>query len=384
MAKSISQVGEHRPHEGGDRHVTKVVNESLAGHPHPPVSVNDDKGNGTTPTRYAFRSFDRQWILPDNRLINRANPNLWKAHSAKQVYLTALHASSPKSGPGLSVTGLIPEIDHYHGRGGRVFLLWADSTATVANVPPALLAELSAAYGRQVTAEDAFAYVAAVAANPAYVAAFRSHFKQPGLRIPVTADRDLFAEAVELGREVVWLHTFGERFAEGRPAGPPRVEQNEPTIPAGGALPTTLDAMPHELDYDAAEHRLKIGSGYVANVSPEVWAYEVSGKNVLRQWWSYRRKDRSKPPMGDRRPHSPLGEIQPDTWPPEYTSELLNVLRVLTRLVALEPRQAALLDKIVHTPTLDADTLRATGALSDSSAEAASAPSDEEGEAGEG
>ena len=24
--------------------------------------------------------------------------------------------------------------------------------------------------------------------------------------------------------------------------------------------------------------RLKIGAGYVANVSPEVWAYEVSGK----------------------------------------------------------------------------------------------------------
>jgi hypothetical protein len=32
-----------------------------------------------------------------------------------------------------------------------------------------------------------------------------------------------------------------------------------------------------------------------------MWAYEVSGKNVLRQWFSYRRRDRSKPVIGDRR-----------------------------------------------------------------------------------
>lgn len=128
--------------------------------------------------------------------------------------------------------------------------------------------------------------------------------------------------------------------------------------------------MPHELDYDAAERRLKIGTGWIANVSPAVRAYQVSGKNVLDQWWSYRRKDRSKPPMGDRRPPSPLSEIQPTDWLPEYTTELLNVLRVLTRLVALEPAQADLLERIVGGVTIDADVLSATGALSAASAEA--------------
>ena len=61
--------------------------------------------------------------------------------------------------------------------------------------------------------------------------------------------------------------------------------------------------------------------------------------------------------MGDKRPPSPLGEIQPDVWLPEYTTELLNVLRVLTRLVALEPAQADLLARIVASPTLDAYAL---------------------------
>jgi Type ISP C-terminal specificity domain/N-6 DNA Methylase len=362
------------PHMNGDRTVTKVVREPLAGHPHPPVSVGEDTSPGTASLRYAFRSFDRQWIIPDNRLINRANPTLWDAHSERQVYLTALSASVPRSGPGFTLTGLIPELDHYHGRGGRVFPLWADAAATQTNVSPGLLSELSLAYGREVGPEEVVAYVAAVAAHPGYIGRFRGHLKQPGLRIPLTADGKLFDEAVALGREVVWLHTFGERFTQGRPPGAPRVEPAglEPTISAGGALPSSLDDMPHELDYDPAARRLKIGTGYIDHVSPQVWAYEVSGKRVLIQWWSYRRKDRSKPPMGDKRPPSELGRIQPDKWLPEYTTEFLNVLRVLTRLVALEPAQDDLLRRIVESPTLHADLLRSTGALSDTSAQAGS------------
>jgi predicted helicase len=323
--------------------------------------------------RYGFRSFDRQWIIADARVINDARPKIWNNHSDRQVYLTALRASSPSSGPGLTITALIPDFDHYRGSfGGRVFPLWSDAGATQANVSPQLRAEMAAAYGREVSAEEVFAYIAAIAAHPDYINQFRSHLKQPGLRIPLTAVVERFDEAVAVGREVVWLHTFGERFNEGRPAGAPRVETDEPTIPADGALPKTLDEMPHELEYDAASHRLKIGTGYIANVSQAVWDYEVSGKIVLRQWWSYRRKDRSKPPMGDKRPPSKLSEIQPDVWPSEYTSELLAVLRVLTRLVALEPAQNDLLARIVGGPIIDADTLRGAGALSDASAEGGS------------
>jgi hypothetical protein len=279
-------------------------------------------------------------------------------------------AHSPTSGPALTIAGLVPDLHHYKGSfGGRVFPLWADAAATTPNVSSALLTHFSEAYGQPVTAEDVFAYIAAIAASPDYMKRFAIHLKQPGLRVPVTADRALFEEAAVIGREVVWLHTFGERFGDGRPPGPPRVDKDEPTIPAGGTLPSTLATMPHELDYDGAARRLKIGTGYVANVSKEVWDYEVSGKNVLRQWWSYRRKDRSKPPMGDKRPPSELSEIQPDAWLPEYTTELLAVLRVLTRLVALEPKQADVLTRIVARPTIDSDSLRAAGSLGEASAE---------------
>ena len=348
----------------GDKHVNKLVQEGLSGHPHRALPVAKDALDIVEPARYGFRSFDRQWIVPDSRLLNQSNPTLWSVYSPKQIFITALMQHSPTAGPAISITGLIPDLHHYKGSfGGRVFPLWGSADAAQPNLRPALLAELSAQFGRVVTAEDLFAYIAAVAAHPGYVAQFTDYLTQPGLRIPLAADAELFAEAAALGREVIWLHTFGDRFAEGRPPGPPRVAQDGPTIPKGGAIPSSAEAMPETIDYDPAERRLKIGTGYIDNVAPEVWAYEVSGKPVLRQWFSYRGKDRSRPIIGDRRPPSPLGDIQPEGWLAEYTAELLNVLHVLTRLVALEPEQAKLLKQIVEGPIIDAETLRASGAL---------------------
>ena len=189
---------------------------------------------------------------------------------------------------------------------------------------------------------------------------------RPGLRVPLTADAKLFAKAAALGREVIWLHTYGERFADpqaGRPSGAPRMQDNAATIPRGGTIPGAPEPLPDDMHYDAAKRRLHIGKGYIDNVAPEVWAYEVSGMNVLRQWFSYRKRDRKRPIIGDRRPPSPLGDIQPDHWPHEYTSDLLDLLNVLGRLVLLEPQQAALLDEILAGPLIDRATLTAAGAL---------------------
>jgi hypothetical protein len=98
-------------------------------------------------------------------------------------------------------------------------------------------------------------------------------------------------------------------------------------------------------------------------VPKAVWEYEVSGKQVLVQWFSYRCRDRSRPIIGDRRPPSPLDRVQPAAWLAEYTTELLNVLHVLGRLVALEPRQADLLARICEGALLSADHLRSEGAF---------------------
>ena len=111
--------------------------------------------------------------------------------------------------------------------------------------------------------------------------------------------------------------------------------------------------MPDEIEYDEARHRLLIGNGFIDNVPPAVWHYEVSGKRVLTQWFSYRKKNRQRPIIGDRRQPSTLGDIQPDHWLAEYTTELLNVLNVLALLVESELDQAQLLEAICAGPTLD-------------------------------
>jgi hypothetical protein len=103
--------------------------------------------------------------------------------------------------------------------------------------------------------------------------------------------------------------------------------------------------------------------GFVDNVAPAVWAYETSGKQVLWQWFSYRRRDRSKPIIGDRRPPSPLEKIQPEGWLADYTTDLLDLLHVLGRVVALEPAQAQLLDEIRAGPLIPRAALRAAGLI---------------------
>ena len=361
------------PHEGGDRTIAKKCVKSLGKHHDPLASIefgilNESSKDAATaneasaalslnkPVQYGFRSFDRQWIVPDNRLINRPNPPLWEKYSDKQVFLTALSRSAPLNGPAITLTSNLPDMDHYRGSfGGRVFALWKDAAATEANISLAALAELAKAFGASVNPVDVFAYVAALLAHPAYTSKFKDDLIRPGLRVPLTADAALFAEAAALGREVIWLHSFGERFNEEKPAGAPRLpDDRKPLCPKEGTISNKPEDFPDAMEYEAATQRLKIGTGYIDRVPPAVWAYEVSGKQVLRQWFSYRKKNRERPQIGDKRKPSPLCDIQPDHWLPEYTSELINVLNVLGLLVDLEPRQANLLDRICDGPLIPA------------------------------
>jgi predicted helicase len=347
------------PHEGGDKNVGKVSKSGLAGHEYRPEAVEKDKGNVVAPTRYSLRSFDRQWIIPDSRLINRPNPTLWNAYSTRQIFLTVLDRTSPKSGPAITFTSQIPDLDHYSGRGGRICPLWRDAAAKEPNVRPELLKLLAKTHAG-VTAEDVFAYIAAVAAHPNFTARFKDDLIQPGLRLPLTGDAKLFAEAVALGREVIWLHTYGERFFDkdaGRPKGPPRMKQNAPTMPAAGDIPSAPEPLPDEMSYDAMKHRLNVGKGYVDHVTQAMRDYEVSAKNVLRQWFNNRKRDRTKPIMNDKRPPSPLDKIQPEHWLPEYTTDLLDLLNVLGRLIVLEPKQADLLARICDGPLIHAEDI---------------------------
>ena len=335
------------------------VKPGLPGHPHREMPLADETGPPLAPVRVSYRSFDPQWIIPDDRILDRPRPDLWSVNGDHQVFTTEQHDQPIKGGPALTFGAHPPDTHHYAGRGGRALPLYASADTSRPNLAPGLLDTLTTRLGTPVTPEDVLAYIAAITAHPAFTTRFAEDLRTPGIRVPLTADPALWVEAVELGRRVLWLHTRGERYADpdaGRPAGPPRVEGDaRPLVQAR----ITPDPVPDELDYDPATASLRIGDGIIAPVDARVIAHEVSGMNVLRRWFGYRRATRPKA-RGDQ---SPLDDIRPASWPADYTTDLLDLLNVLTLVVGCEPAQADLLDRVMAAPRITVSDLAEDGVL---------------------
>lgn len=321
-------------------------------------TLSTEQGLCPEPLRVAHRSFDRKWVIPDPRLHHRPSPSLWLTASTEQIFVVEQHAHPISGGPALVFTPLIPDMHFHSGRGGRILPLFRDRQGTVANVTPGLLEFLARTLGRTVTAFDLVSYLAAITAHPAFSARFAADLASPGIRLPLTRDPGLWEDAVQIGKEVLWLHTYGERFvddASGRGSGSPRMTSDRPTVRM--SIPDTEEGMPEQITYSSQTCTLHVGDGEVAPVSPEVWNYHVSGMQVVKHWFGYRKKK----PAGNR--GSPLNDLVATTWTPTMTTELLDLLNVLGRCVELEPRQEALLNRIMGSPLITVEDLKAAGIL---------------------
>ena len=198
------------------------------------------------------------------------------------------------------------------------------------------------------------AYIAAVTAHPAFCDRFEDDLRTPGIRVPLTANPDTWASAVDIGRRVLRLHTRGQRFNPDGQA-PRAGDDVRPLL----QVPIPDSPLPDDLTYDPQTRELHVGDGVIAPVDPRVVNYEVSGMNVLRKWFGYRRATRPQA----RGEQSPLDDIRPTSWPPEYTSDLLDLLNVLTLLVEIEPEQADLLEDVMSGPRITVDDLTDAGVL---------------------
>lgn len=340
-----------------DRTIHTRLSDNLPGYPIV-GTIADETGECPDPVRYAVRTLDRAWIIPDKRLINRPNPRLWQVRPAPgQVFLTGLSAVAPSSGPAVTFCSVVPDLDHHHGRGGRVFPLWLDSAGALPNAVPGLLEHLSDAYGATVEGPDLFAYIAGVLSHSGFTGRFADDLRSPGLRVPLTSQADLFNRAVELGRRVLWLHTYGAEFADagaGRPPGAPRrAAPDRPRVVH--PIPDAAKQMPEEIEYDPATQVLSVGEGRIEGVSPAIWEYETSGFRIVRRWFSQRKRE------PDGRRSSPLDDLVATSWSPEWTAELVDLLHVVGLLTELEPDQAALLNDILEGELLDVEDLKAAG-----------------------
>ena len=60
------------------------------------------------PVPYAYRSFDRQWVLPDARLGDFMRPALWRIAGPRQIFLTSLLTNVLGPGPAAVATAWCP------------------------------------------------------------------------------------------------------------------------------------------------------------------------------------------------------------------------------------------------------------------------------------
>ncbi|MFF9409331.1 type ISP restriction/modification enzyme [Streptomyces anandii] len=271
------------------------------------------------PVRVLVAPFDEQWLIPDQRLIDAARPELWRVADACQVFV--LETPAGTAGPALLATSLLPL-----ARPGRVRPLYRRPGGEEPNLAPGLTEFLAARLGHAPVPADVLAWALA-SARPG----------PDGPAVPLTADAGVWAQGVELGRRMLWLM---------------RRDGDRPKLP-GGRRPyvrAPLPARPLTLDYDRDEETLHLDEGRVAPVPPEAWDFEADGARVLEQWFAAR--------TAEGEPGT-LTAIRPATWPQAWTSELLELIAVLALLAELRPR----LERLTVADRIAPADLRSAGVL---------------------
>ncbi|MGK5501020.1 type ISP restriction/modification enzyme, partial [Streptomyces sp. URMC 125] len=239
--------------------------------------------------------------------------------------------------PEPSFTALLPAGRSPAGRPGRIRPLYRRPGGREPNFAPGLREHLARRLGTPVEAEDLLAWTAA-AVGPA----------PAGPAVPLTADREVWREGVELGRRVLRVQTRGARCGDG----------SRPRLP-GGRRPYVRAALPARpapgwLRYDAQEECLWVGEGRVAPVERGAWEFRAGGVRVVEEWFG--RRTAPAPP-------GTLEAVRPGAWPQEWTSDLLELITVLTLLDRLRGPRAELAGRVAQGPRVGAAELRGAGVL---------------------
>lgn len=307
--------------------------------------------------RYSFRSFDRQWIIKDPRLLALDRPPLWNSASDQQIYLSTMTAAPLGAGPTMTMATSVPDLHHFSGRGSKdVIPLYRDAAASQPNLTEGLLEVIGSELRKldplqeNPLAEDLAAYVYALLSCPGYYNKFAEALTTPGPRVPLSGLPTLFKRASTLGRDLLWLHSFGQRcVSRNRPDAIPR----HPDVSWVDPVKELPESM-REVSYNPWQRELHIGTGTITGVREEVWSFTVSGWPVVQRWIAYRTKKgygraATRPGLLDR--------IRPKRWEDDWNAELLELLTVLTLTVERFEEQASLLDEICQGPLIGVDKL---------------------------
>ena len=305
------------------------------------VSQLTEKKELPRPQRYCYRQFDRQCALIDNRFGDRMRPPLISVIGEKNIFFSSLLTKVMGKGAAIGVSADVPDLHVFCGRGGKdIFPLYRDGSGTDPNVTRGVIDALSSDYCREISVEDFAAYVYALLGGQSYTRRFWNELETPGPRVPITKDREVFERTAALGRQLIWLHTYSERF---------QGENRDDKVPVGTAKCTVpisddLASYPTSFEWNDTEKAIRVGKGTFCPVGEAVWNFEVSGLNVVHSWLSYRMKKRAG------RRSSPLDEIRPERWTARMSEELLELIWILEATLAMEPELEHALNAAVAGP----------------------------------
>lgn len=324
--------------EDRDCTVDSKKKDLFTGQPIAALSGEHAQGTMTSPRRYGFRSFDRQWCLPDNRVGTYLRQNLWDSFSSHQLYLVSLTSSSLGAGPVLTVCPYVPDMHFFNNRGAKdVFPLFRTNTKQSPNVSRALLEKLSQTYGYDVSAVEVANYVVGLLGTSAYYAQFEEELAESPAYVVFTVSSQLFQKVAKFGREIVFEQTWGERGSELNAFGQPSKKRFRGNATLGA--PTPEVEYPDTWSYDPETYQLRVGKGRFEHVSPAVMEFEVSGMNIIHSWLGYRMKK----PAG--KSSSALDQIQYPTW--RYDTELLELLWQIEFMINAETEGRDLLHAVL-------------------------------------
>ncbi|OON82336.1 DNA methyltransferase [Streptomyces tsukubensis] len=305
----------------------------LPGLPSGTTRLAHEQGPCADPVRVAFGPFDERWLLPDQRLLDHARPELWRVADARQLFVVERGRVPEGEFPRFTASGRVP-----FGFGGqsRVRPLYRRPGGGAPNIAPGLLDHLGGLYGRTPDPEEL----------PAWILA-RGRGGPSGNEVPLPRDGAAWERGVAAGRALLLPLLRGAHGAR-RPRLPggrrPYVRAQLPVGPNSSAPP---------LAYDRESEELRVGEGGVISpVAADAWEFRADRERVVERWFADRTSGAA----------SGLAAIGPAGWPQEWTSELLELLTVLA-LVAEADREARATGPDGLGPLVGVRELREAGVL---------------------
>jgi predicted helicase len=131
------------------------------------------------------------------------------------------------------------------------------------------LQAIKASLGSEPTPEEIFYYIYAVLYSPAYRKRYQEFLKIDFPRIPLPANREMFNELSDLGKELVDLHLLKH----------PDLEKTEVGFPKSDS-----DKV-EKVSYAKEGQRVFINKEqYFEGVSKEVWEYQIGAYQVMEKY----------------------------------------------------------------------------------------------------